>query len=218
MEEQKMLKILLADDHAAIREGVEAVLTVEGMSVIGMAKDAKMARALYKKLSPDILIMDMSMPGAAGTDSIPHILQDNENAKIIIFSIHDNLELVSRALEVGASGYVTKSCSLSELINAIKEVAKGGIYVSSCLAQKLVYKNIRGKQSSISSLSEREFNIFCLVAEGKSSHEISELLFLAEKTIANYISQIKQKLELKSTVELVHMAIQHKLIKVSELY
>lgn len=207
-----MVRVLLADDHAVVREGVERILKTEGMDVVGQAADTKSARKLYNKLKPDILVMDMSMPGAAGVDGVAHIMQDDPEAKVVMFSIHENPELVERVLELGASGYVTKSCPLAELVVAIKVIYKGGIYVSSELAQSLVYKRMGNKKNILATLSEREFNIFCLVAEGKCVDEIAASLFLAEKTIANYISQIKQKLELKNNVEIVRLAIQNQII------
>jgi len=207
-----MVRILLADDHAVVREGVERILKMEGMVVVGQAVDTRSARKLYNELKPDILVMDMSMPGAAGVDGVAHIMQDDPDAKVIIFSIHENPELVERVLELGASGYVTKSCPLAELVVAIKVIYKGGIYVSSELAQALVYKRMGNKKNILATLSEREFNIFCLVAEGKCVDEIADLLFLAEKTVANYISQIKQKLALKNNVEIVRLAIQNQVI------
>jgi len=207
-----MVRILLADDHAVVREGVERILKMEGMVVVDQAVDTRSARKLYNELKPDILVMDMSMPGAAGVDGVAHIMQDDPEAKVIIFSIHENPELVERVLELGASGYVTKSCPLAELVVAIKVIYKGGIYVSSELAQALVYKRMGNKKNILATLSEREFNIFCLVAEGKCVDEIADLLFLAEKTVANYISQIKQKLVLKNNVEIVRLAIQNQVI------
>lgn len=207
-----MIRVLLADDHDVVREGVGRILKMEGMEVVAQAEDALSARKLYREFKPDILVMDMSMPGAAGVDSIAHIMQDDPKVKMVIFSIHENPELVERVLELGAAGYVTKSCPLDELVVAIKSVNKGNVYVSSKLAQSLVYKRMGSKKNILATLSEREFNIFCLVAEGKCVNEIATSLFLAEKTVANYISQIKQKLELKNNVEIVRLAIQNQII------
>lgn len=206
------ISVLLADDHDVVREGSQRILEAAGMKVIGHALDVSSAWALYQELKPNVLVMDMSMPGSAGVDGVVHIMQRDPKAKIVIFSIHENPLLVERVLAAGALGYVTKGSELSELITAVKSVYKGQSYVSSDLAQSLIHTRIAGPKNPVSILSEREFNIFCLVAEGLTTSDIAKSLFLAEKTVANYVSQIKQKLEVKNTVEIVHLAIKNQLI------
>lgn len=209
------IRVLLADDHDVVREGVRRVLERdEDIKVVGEGFDVHSAWKQYSKLQPDVLVMDMSMPGSAGIDGITHILQRDPEAKIVTFTIHENSELVERVLEAGALGFVSKSCASVELLKAVKLASQCKPYVSSDIAQTLVFKQKMGQGSGISSLSAREFNIFCLLAEGRSVTEISETLFLAEKTIANYVSQLKNKLNVKNTVEIVHLALQYKLISI----
>lgn len=209
------VRVLLADDHDVVREGIRRVLERDDdISVVGEAYDVPSAWKQYSILKPDVLVMDMSMPGSAGVDGISHVLQRDQDAKIVTFTIHENPQLVERVIEAGALGFVSKSCASSELLKAVKLVNKRKPYVSSDIAQTMVFKQKVGKDSGISGLSAREFNIFCLLAEGRNVSEISERLFLAEKTIANYVSQLKNKLEVKNTAEIVHLALQHRLITV----
>jgi len=208
------ISVLLADDHDVVREGEQRILEAAGMKVIGHAVDVNSAWELYHSLSPDVLVMDMSMPGSAGVDGVVHIIQRDPNAKIVIFSIHENPLLVERVLAAGALGYVTKGSDLSELVVAVNTVYQGQSYVSSDLAQTLIHTRISGNKDPISILSAREFNVFCLVAEGFNTPDIAKTLFLAEKTVANYVSQIKQKLEITNTVEIVHLAIKNKIIQI----
>jgi len=207
------IRALIADDHAVVREGIQGILEANSIEVVGQASDKNSALALYKSLKPDVLVLDISMPGSSGTEAVSCIIKHDANAKIVIFSIHENTQFVDRILAAGAMAYVTKGSELSELVSAIKTVCSGKTYIASELAQSLVFSRLNEEKSPISILSEREFNIFCLVAEGKGIPEIAKKMFLAEKTVANYIGQIKQKLQIKNSAELVHLAIQNNLIQ-----
>jgi len=208
------IRVLIADDHAVVREGIQGILKSNSMEVVGQANDVKTALSLYKELKPDVLVLDISMPGSTGTESVSYIIKHDKNAKIVIFSIHENTQFVDRILAAGALAYVTKGSELSELVSAVKTVYSGKKYIASELAQAMVFSRLNSHLSLVSILSEREFNIFCLVAEGKGIPEIAKKMFLAEKTIANYIGQIKQKLQLKNTAEIVRLAIQNNLIQI----
>lgn len=204
----------MADDHAIVLEGLQHILEANTIEVVGCAIDANSAWSIYKKQKPDVLVTDISMPGTAGIDSVSYIRQHEPNAKIVVFSIHQNIQLVDRILNAGASAYVTKSSQLSELVTAIQAVHTGKSYIATELAQSLIYTRMGHTQNPVSTLSEREFNIFCSVAEGNSIPDIACNMFLAEKTIANYIGQIKQKLELKNSADFVRLAIQNNLIQI----
>ncbi len=208
------IRVVLADDHAIVREGLERVLKVNDIEVVGFASDVSSAWKIYSKQKPDVLVLDLSMPGSTGIDGVQFILKRAPNAKIVIFSIHENIQLVERVLKAGASAYVAKSNNLTDIVTAIKRAAKNKSYISSALAQTMVYSRLESEKNPISVLSEREFTIFCLMANGKSNLEISTEVFLAEKTVANYIAQIKQKLKLKNTADLVRLAIQNNLVQI----
>mgnify|MGYP000503445909 CR=1 FL=1 len=212
------IRVLLADDHDVVREGVRRVLEREAdIDIVGEAVDVFSAWQLYSEHSPDVLVMDLSMPGSSGVAGLGHILQRDSSAKIVIFTIHENPLLVDRVIAAGALGFVSKSCPSSELVQAVRLAYENKPYVSSDLAQTLIFKQNLDKSGGLPALTEREFNIFCLLVEGKTITEISEQLFLAEKTIANYISLVKQKLGVKNTIEMVHLALQNKLIDIDGL-
>ena len=213
MEFNLAIRVLIADDHAVVREGIQRILEINGIEVVGHACDVKSAGSLYNELKPNVLILDISMPGSVGIEGVSHIKKCDENAKIVVFSIHENAQFVDRALNAGALAYVTKASELSELVTAVKTVNSGKPYIASEIAQSLVFSRINVTHNPIATLSEREFNIFCLVANGGSIPEISQKVFLAEKTIANYIGQIKQKLGLKNSADIVRLAIQSNLIQ-----
>ncbi len=208
------IRVVLADDHAIVREGLERVLKVNDIEVVGFANDVSSAWKIYSKQKPDVLVMDLSMPGSTGIDGVQFIMKRAPNAKIVIFSIHENIQLVERVLQAGASAYVAKSNNLTDITTAIKMAVKNKSYISSALAQTMVYSRLESEKNPISVLSEREFTIFCLMANGKSNLEIATEVFLAEKTVANYIAQIKQKLKLKNTADLVRLAIQNNLVQI----
>jgi len=207
------IKVLLADDHAIVREGLERIMKVSGIEVVGHADDVDTTWLAYNEHKPDVLVMDISMPGSTGADGVKFIRKRDPNAKIVIFSIYENVLLVERILDAGAMAYVAKSSALMEIVTAIQMVYKNKTYISLDLAQAMVYSRLEPVQTPLSTLSEREFNIFCLLADGKDISEIATKIFLAEKTVANYIGLIKQKLKLKSTADIVRLAIQNDLIQ-----
>jgi len=208
------IRVVLADDHAVVREGLERILKASDIQVVGHAGNVDSAWMIYNKQKPDILVMDISMPGSTGVDGVKYITQRAPEAKIVIFSIHETTQLIERILDAGAKAYVAKSSALLEIVEAIKAVYNNKTYISSELAQSMVYSRLDPTQNLLSTLSEREFNIFCLVADGKSIPEIATKIFLAEKTVANYIGMIKQKLKVRNSAEMVRLAVQNNLIHI----
>jgi len=208
------IRVLLADDHAIVREGLERILKASDIDVVGQADDVNSAWTVYKKLKPDVLVMDISMPGSTGIDGVKYIRARDPDVKIVIFSIHENTQLIERILDAGAYAYVAKSSDLMDIVKAINMAYQKKSYISSELAQSMVYSRLESTENVLSVLSEREFHIFCLVADGKSISEVAAKIFLAEKTVANYLGLIKQKLKLKNSADIVRLAIQHNLIQI----
>jgi DNA-binding NarL/FixJ family response regulator len=205
--------VLLVDDHAVVRAGYRTLLQDSAVEVVGEAADAKAACAQYVALRPDVVVMDLSLPGAGGFEAIRRILARDPEARILVFSIHEDVAFVEQALRAGAKGYITKNSAAEILVEAVCEVARGEMYLDRRLAQVLALRQTHGQMGVLSSLSVREFEIFCLLAEGLAPAEVARQLSLSQKTVANYGTQIKRKLNVHSTGELVHLAIRNGVVK-----
>ncbi|MFI5250844.1 MAG: response regulator [Bacteroidota bacterium] len=209
-----MIRILIADDHVLFREGLKQILSKHSDLVVtdevGNGKDA-----LDKIWSTDydVVLLDISMPGQTGWDILSEAKRQKPNLPILILSMHPEDQYAIRMLKAGASGYVSKESVPDELITAIRKVAGGGRYVSLALAEKLAYAlNTQSEKMPHQLLSNREFQVMCMLASGKSLKEIADDLSLSEKTITTYRARILEKLQMRNNVELTHYAIQHKLI------
>ena len=201
------IRIILVDDHAVVRAGFRRFLEHHsGYHVVAEAADAERAYALFVEHEPDVVVLDLSMPGTSGLDAIRRIVARDPTAKILVFSMHADASLAERAIQLGARGYVTKSSAPETLAAAVAEVAAGRLTLSPDIAQTLALLRVSGKVSSLSSLTSREFEIFRLLAAGQSIGAIASLLSLSNKTVANYHSLIKQKLAISTDVELVLLA------------
>jgi DNA-binding NarL/FixJ family response regulator len=208
------IRILLVDDHAVVREGYKTLLQEHAdMEIIAEAGDGEAACLLYRQENPDLVIMDISLPGISGIEAVRRIVSRDENARIVIFSFHEDMIFVEQALQVGALGYITKNSEPDILIKAVRTISEGGIFLDPQIAQKLAYQKSRGVTSGLESLSPREFEITRLMAEGLGIHEIAEQLSLNYKTVANYNTQIKRKLNAGSVADITRLAIRHGLIE-----
>ncbi len=165
------------------------------------------------ELKPHVVVMDLSMPGMGGLEAIRRIRAKSAGIRILVFTMHESTAFVEQALEAGASGYITKNNAPKVLLEAIRKIAAGGTYIDEKIADRLSMKENLGSGTPLGSLSRREFQIFCKFAEGKNANEIAEDLSLSVKTVANYQTQIKEKLGITSTVELVKLAITHGVIQ-----
>jgi two-component system, NarL family, invasion response regulator UvrY len=206
------IRIMLVDDHAIVRSGFRRLLEQQpDCHVVAEAADAERAYKLFVEHEPDVVVLDLSMPGLSGLDTIRRIIGRQPAARILVFSMHEDAAVAERAIQLGACGYVTKSSAPETLALAVIEVAAGRLALSPDIAQALAILKVTGNVDPLSVLSPREFEIFRLLAGGYSVIAIAGLLSLSGKTVANYHSLIKQKLGIASDVELVLLAQRQKI-------
>jgi two-component system, NarL family, invasion response regulator UvrY len=202
------VRVLLVDDHAVVRAGYRALLLgVPGIEVIGEADSGESAYRQYADHAPDVVVMDLSLPGMGGLEAIRRILARDAEARILVFSMHDDVAFVDQALRAGAQGYITKRSAPEVLADAIAEIARGGVYIDAALEQALA--EAPSDENRLSRLSPREFSIFRMLAAGLATGEIAERLCLSTKTVANYATAIKRKLGARNQADLVHLALRH---------
>lgn len=207
------IRVLLVDDHAVVRTGFKALInSTEGMSVVAEAESGEQACQEFVKAKPDVVVMDLSLPGIGGLEAIRRIKARESDAIILVFSMHDDSAFVDKALQAGAKGYISKKNDPAVMIDALKSVARGDTYLDHQLAQSLALQKAHGHQDVFASLTTREFEIFCLLAQGKTAQETASDLAISYKTVANYATQIKSKLRLKTNAELAHLAMKHGVI------
>ena len=205
------INIILVDDHAIVRAGFRMLLATEdSINVIAEAERGEQACQLYNELQPDVMVIDLSMSGIGGLEAIRRICHRDNNAKILVFSVHDESVYIDRAINAGAKGYISKNAHPDILIEAIQRVAAGNLYIEHGLL-KLSNEHLISDETDykaiIESLSAREFDVFLLLAKGYTAHKIADELCLGYKTIANYGTQVKSKLKVSTVAELVHIAI-----------
>ncbi len=208
------LKVLLVDDHEVVRKGLKYVLDdLEDFSLIGEASSAKTAIIMTEELNPDIVILDIRMPGGSGLDACRAIHQKYPQIKIIILTSYANDESITEAIQAGAVGYILKDGSTDELIRALAAIKNGEAALDPAITRKVL--NMMQKKTSqahpFADLSEREMEVLNLIAQGKTNAAISNELILSEKTIRNYISSVFLKLNLTNRVEAAIYAVQNRI-------
>ncbi len=206
------ISILLAEDHQIMREGLRVMLAKQsGMEVIGEAADGRGAVRLAKELSPDVVIMDISMPGMSGIEATRHIATESKGIKVLALSMHSGRKIVAEMLKAGASGYVLKGCAFTDLCNAIRTVVAGQIYLSQGITDVVVEDYVRHLSTDEppfhTMLPPRERETLQLLAEGKSTKQIAATLHVSVKTIETYRRQIMNRLDMHSLPELTKYAI-----------
>lgn len=207
------IRIMLVDDHEVVRSGLRRLLEQnDGVEVIAEAESGEQAYQFYGECLPDVVVMDMSMPGMGGLEALRRIIARYPQARVIIFSMHENAAFASQALSAGARAYVAKSGAADDLVQAVREVAQGKGYLSAGIAQQIALQTLSGSDDPTRLLSAREFEVFRLLAAGKGIDEISATLRISQKTVANYQTLLKQKLGINSPIELVRLAIKHGVI------
>ena len=202
------ITVVLVDDHAIVRAGFRLLLATESnIDVIAEASRGEEILQIYSELKPDIVVMDLSMAGIGGLETTRRLVMREDNAKIIVFSVHHEKVYVQRALDAGARGYICKHAHPDMLIDAIKQVAKGRIYIDPSLVDDAQHQeNMTTYQTIIATLSPREFDVFVLLAKGMTAHQISDELCLSYKTVANYGTTIRSKLNVTSMAQLANIA------------
>ncbi len=203
-----MITILLVDDHPIVREGYRRLLERQpGYRIVAEADNAADAYQAYREVSPDVVIMDLSLPGVSGVEAVRHIRQWDKNARILIFTMHGGAAFALKAFEAGASGYVTKSSDAAELLRAVLIVAKGGRALSDDVAREIAAERLGEGRALVDELGPRETEILRLVASGRTTEDIAALLNLSPKTVQNYHYQIKSKIGARTDAHLVWLAI-----------
>lgn len=215
----KTVRILLADDHAVLRAGLRALLDAEpDLTVVGEASTGEEAIEKAKTLEPDVVVMDLSMPGIGGLEATRRIHQQEGKTRVLVLTMHAEEEFLLPVLEAGGSGYVRKTRADEDLTQAIRTVARDEVFLYPSATKILLqgYKTVEagGEKSPLERLSERERDVLALTAEGFSSSEIGERLFISPKTVDTYRSRIMEKLELRHRSELVRFALRTGLLKV----
>ena len=206
-----MIRILIADDHAVVRQGIRQVLALAAdFQVTDEAKDGWEVVDKLRGGGFDLLLTDMSMPGPNGVDLIKRVRDEHAKLPVLVLSMHGESQIAARALKAGASGYITKDSEPTLLIAAVRKVAGGGRYIDPTLAEKLVFEtSVIGDGLPHEQLSDREFQVFLMIAQGRSLNDIAEELHLSPKTVSTHKMRLMQKLGAQSTSDLVRYALTH---------
>jgi DNA-binding NarL/FixJ family response regulator len=207
------IRVLLVDDHAVVREGYRALIEKhEGLQVVAEAANAASAYQCYKQARPDVVVMDISMPGRGGIDAIEHIRRLDFKARILVFTMHDGPAYALQAFRAGAKGYVTKSSPPDILVAAVRDVAEGRRVICPEMSSVLALDRVREERTAVDDLSPREFEIFRMILATKTTDEIAAALNISRKTAGNYHYSIKSKLGAASDIELLYLGLRHGLI------
>jgi two-component system invasion response regulator UvrY len=204
-----MIKVLLVDDHELVRSGVEALLNaVEDIAVIGVCESGEQALQVIRNEQPDVVLMDVNMPGMGGFEACRRILNKFPSVKIIGLSVHNGGAVPQQLLKLGVGGFVSKSSPVGEMVSAIRSVMAGKRYVCQDVASNLVFESIEsGDASPFCQLSQRESEVAQMILKGKGIQEIAEALELSDKTVNTYRYRLYAKLKIKNDVELTRLAV-----------
>jgi DNA-binding NarL/FixJ family response regulator len=213
------IRILIADDHVLVREGIRALLNLcDDLEVVGEASDGKEAVEATRRLDPDVVLMDINMPGLGGLEATLAIRHENHRAKILVLTQYDDREYVARFLKSGASGYILKKAAGSELASAVRAVHRGGLVLDPSLARDVLtpaapHPGGGSGEERYQILTDREKQVLKLVAEGNSNKEVAQLLGISVKTAMSHRERVMQKLEIHNRTDLVKFALRQGVIK-----
>lgn len=211
----RMIGVVLVEDQAVVRAGCRVILQSSGViRILAELDRAEMAYRTYMDLKPDVMIMDLTMPGLGGLEAIRRIVARDTHAQILVHSVHESTIWADQALRAGARGYLTKGAEPGRFIAAVKQVATGGIVIDPNLAQRLAMQRVQTLVSPLLRLSTREFEVFRLLAEGAPAAEVAQRLSLSRKTVANYGTRIKAKLGVATVAELALLAIRYGVVHI----
>lgn len=203
-----LISIMLVDDHAVVRMGFKLLLEgAQEISVVAEAESGEEAVRTFQAHNPDVLVMDISMPGIGGLEAIDRILAKVADQKILVLSGHEDVMHARRVLKAGAVGYLTKRSAADALIDAVKTVYRGKTYLEPQIAQELAVEQVSGNKDPVDSLSEKEFKVFISLAKGQSVQDIAEVMCLSPRTIGTHLYNIKQKLGASNSAELAIIAM-----------
>lgn len=215
LKELQLIKVLIVDDHALVRMGIRRLLDdLSDIQVVAEAESGEIALALVKKLQPDVVLLDMKMPGMDGWEVTRRLTKSNPKIKVIAVTALSTEPLPTRVLQLGAMGYMTKDSSADEMVSAIRKVYGGERYLSTEIAQKMAINSLQSAQESpFDELSEREMQVMLMITRGMTVPEISAQLFLSSKTVNGYRYRMFEKLSIKNDVELTYLAMKHRVIE-----
>ncbi len=215
LSKQEQIRVIIADDHAVVRKGlVQVISETDDISVIGQAENGNELLEKIRALNLDVVVMDIGMPEKSGWDVMIQLKTECPNLPVIILSVFPEEDYAVKFFQAGASGYLNKTAAPELLVEAIRKVAGGGRFISPDLAEKLAFElGEDRKKLAHESLSPREFQVFCLIASGKTVKEISKELSLSVPTISTYRARILEKMDLKSNAQLTHYAFKNKLLE-----
>ena len=206
------MKVVIVDDHPVVRAGLRRLLAAEPDVEVRETADGREALSLYREQRPSLVILDLNLPGLGGLEMIGRLKAADPEARILVLSMHDDETHVTRALQAGAMGYVTKNADPEELLAAIARVAQGDVYIEREIAEAIVFANLRAPLNPLQELSARDLEILRLLADGRSLPQIADTLGIGYKTAANNCTRIKAKLGAASTAELIRIAIRYGLV------
>ena len=207
------IKVLLVDDHAVVRMGFKMLLESDtGIKVVAEAENGEQAVKMYMEHQPDVVVMDITMPGIGGIEAIDRIMAKDNNARILVLSAHEDSVHPKRVLNAGALGYLTKRSAAEELIKAIRTVSGRKMYLEASVAQQMAIQQLSGETNPVDVLSDREFEVFISLAKGKTTNEIADTLCLSPRTVGTHLYNIKQKLNANNSAEIALIAMRAGLI------
>lgn len=207
------INVMLVDDHAVVRMGFKMLLeSASDIKVIAEAENGEQAVKLFVEHHPDVVVMDITMPGIGGLEAIERIMAKDNSARILVLSAHEDSVHPKRVLNAGAMGYLTKRSAAEELIKAIRTVASRKRYLEASVAQQMAIQQLSGETNPVDVLSDREFEVFMALAKGKTTNEIADTLCLSPRTVGTHLYNIKQKLNASNSAEIALIAMRSGLI------
>jgi len=208
------INVMLVDDHAVVRMGFKMLLeSASDIKVIAEAENGEQAVKLFVEHHPDVIVMDITMPGIGGLEAIERIMAKDNSARILVLSAHEDSVHPKRVLNAGAMGYLTKRSAAEELIKAIRTVASRKRYLEASVAQQMAIQQLSGEMNPVDVLSDREFEVFIALAKGKTTNEIADTLCLSPRTVGTHLYNIKQKLNASNSAEIALIAMRSGLIE-----